>query len=175
MFSSAEIGWPHAGHCERGTTRLYGGVSGTASPASSAHWLRQPRSSIFGRRWMTTFRKLPIKRPTRAPTEAAVSGPIAIAGMAGSLTASDDRAELEDRKVHRHHEAPDHHAEEDDDNGLEQARQRRHRVVDFALEKVRDLGEHAVERPGFLTDLRHLQKHRGGESGVVLRVGEARG
>ncbi len=32
MFSAAEMGCPHDGQAERGTTRLYGGASGTVSP-----------------------------------------------------------------------------------------------------------------------------------------------
>jgi hypothetical protein len=34
---------------------------------------------------------------------------------------SDDCAELEDRQVHGDHEAPDHHAQKDNNNRLEQA------------------------------------------------------
>src|ERR1700758_2779372 len=120
MFSNAEMRWRQAGHCDRGTTRLYAGSSGRVSPESSAHCARQPRSSIFGRRWMTTLRKLPTHRPTTAAMEAAASGPIAIAGMA---PASDDGAELEDRQIHRHHQPADHDTQEDDDDRLEQARQ----------------------------------------------------
>ena len=73
-----------------------------------------------------------------------------------------DRAELEDRQVHRDDEAADHDAEEHDDDRLEQARQRRHGVVDLALVEVGDLAQHAVERARLLADLRHLQHHRSG-------------
>src|SRR5215475_4085627 len=120
MFSSAEIGCPQDGHCERGVIRLYGGRSGAGSPASSAHCERQPRSSIFGRRWMTTLTKLPMQSPTTPAMTALVSGSVASAGM-GDAGGSDDRAELEDRQIHRDHEAADHDAEEDDDDRLEQA------------------------------------------------------
>src|SRR5881397_1869793 len=121
MFSNAAMRWPQAGHSERGVIRLYGGSSGGASPDSSAHCARQPRSSIFGSRWMTTLRKLPTQRPTMPPTNTATSGSVRI-GMRRDATASDDRAELEDRQVHRDHEASDHDAEEHDDDRLEQAR-----------------------------------------------------
>src|SRR5690348_14445490 len=120
---------------------------------------------------MTTLRKLPTHRPIKAATAAAVSGPIAIAGMAGCLTASDDRTELEDRKVHRYDEAADHHAEENDDDRLEQARHGCHRVIDFAFEEIRHLGKHAVERAGLLADLGHLYHHRREESRVMHGVG----
>src|SRR6266581_5407680 len=171
MFSSAEIGWLQAGHCERGTTRLYRGRSATGSPDSSAHCARQPRSSIFGRRWMTTLRKLPTHSPITPPMDTATSGATAITGIPAN--ASDDGTELEDRQVHRDHQAPDHHTQEHDDDRLQQARQRGHGVVDLALEKVRDLGQHAVERARLLADLRHLQHHRGEEPRVVHRVGQA--
>ena len=70
-----------------------------------------------------------------------------------------DRAQLEDRQVHRDHEAADDDAEEHDDDRLEQARQRRDRVVDLALVEVGDLAQHVVERARLLADLRHLQHH----------------
>src|SRR5258706_5953075 len=159
MFSSAEIGWPQAGHCERGTTRLYRGRSATGSPESSAHCARQPRSSIFGRRWMTTLRKLPTHSPIKPPMDTATSGATAITCIPAN--ASDDGTELEDREVHRDHQAADHHTQEHDDDRPQQARQRGHGVVALALEKVRDLGQHAGERARLLAELRHLQHHRG--------------
>src|SRR6266702_726716 len=174
MFSSAEIRWTQAGHCERGTIRLYRGRSAAGSPESSAHCARQPRSSIFGRRWMTTFRKLPMHSPINPAMDTATSGATAITGIPANAIASDNGAELEDRQIHGDHQAADHNAQEHDDDGLQQARQRGHRVVDLALEEVGDLGQHAVERARFLADLRHLQHHRWEEPRVVHRVGQAR-
>ena len=81
MFSDAVMGWPQAGHCERGVIRLYEGSSGGGPPDSSAHCARQPRSSIFGSRWMTTFKKLPMHRPTMPLTSHAASGSVNVAGM----------------------------------------------------------------------------------------------
>src|ERR1019366_2594942 len=68
----------------------------------------------------------------------------------GFLKISDDSAELEDRQVHCDDQAPDHHAQKDDDDWLEQARKRRDRIIDLAFEKIGNLGQHAVERTPFL-------------------------
>ncbi len=159
---------PQDGHRDRGTRQVVGAALRAASPASSAHCSRQPRSSIFGRRWMTTFRKLPMHSPTSAATarRGSIASVIARRGRIAErtrvarcaaesagvhalrtgpvntrrdLAQSDDRSELEDRKVHRDHQAADHDAQEDDDDRLEQARQRGDCIVDFALEELGDL------------------------------------
>src|SRR5271165_1857315 len=111
MFSNAAIRWPQPGHCDRGTIRLYLGSSATGCPDSSAHCVRQPRSSIFGRRWMTTLRKLPTQRPITPATTNAATGSVSIAGMRQGARASDHRPQLEDRKVHGDDQAADHDAE----------------------------------------------------------------
>jgi hypothetical protein len=127
---------------------LYAGCGAAVSPRSSAHCSCQPRSSIFGSRWITTFRKLPTHSPTtsahavatagsvkrrrhrkgasRATSPAAASESAAESGRTheGPDARSDDRAELEDRQVHRDDQAADDDAEEHDDDRLEQARQR---------------------------------------------------
>src|SRR5262249_22219298 len=75
MFWSALIGALQAGQAERGTIRLKGSfdlgvcVPGSADPgvpvlSSSAHCSRHWRSRMIGRRWMTTFRKLPTIKPS---------------------------------------------------------------------------------------------------------------
>ena len=69
MFSSARDPVPAGGAAPSAarpgcTAAAAGGVS----PRSSAHCACQPRSSIFGRRWMTTLRKLPTHSPTTAAT-----------------------------------------------------------------------------------------------------------
>ena len=97
---------------------------------------------------LTTFRKLPMHSPIKPAMDAATSGAISTTGIPANATALgslDDGAELEDRQIHGDHQAADHNAQEHDDDGLQQARQRGHRVVDLALEEVRDLGQHAVE------------------------------
>ena len=67
-FSQAEMGCPHCGQRERGTTRSKRSAAGAgtaSSPASSAHSACQERFSITGRRWMTTLRKLPTQSPAK--------------------------------------------------------------------------------------------------------------
>ena len=68
MFSYQAIAWPHDGQRERGAARLIAGVGSWATPSRSALSCFQSRSSISGRRWMTTFRKLPMHSPNRART-----------------------------------------------------------------------------------------------------------
>src|SRR6185436_1663414 len=125
MFSAAVILWPHAGHAERGTMRLYRGSGAAVSPRNSAHCSCQPRSSIRGRRWMTTLRKLPMHRPTTAARTRATAGSKRYCGISPyarlRVVRSDYRAELEDRQVHGDHQTPDDHTEEHDDDRLQQA------------------------------------------------------
>jgi hypothetical protein len=66
MFSYQAIAWPQEGQRERGVDSVIRGASGTGRPSSSALSSRQPRSSISGRRWTTTLRKLPMHRPRTA-------------------------------------------------------------------------------------------------------------
>ncbi len=68
MFSYQRIGWPQAGQRERGVDSVIAGVSAIFTPSNSALSIRQPRSIINGRRWMTTFRKLPMHKPSKART-----------------------------------------------------------------------------------------------------------
>src|SRR5699024_141093 len=67
IFSQARILWPQEGQVEAGLDRVIGASfvcwdSGISRNAS--HWLRQSWCIIFGRRRMTTFRKLPMQRET---------------------------------------------------------------------------------------------------------------
>ena len=131
MFSSAVIRCPHAGTPSAGRRGCRRARRGSSSPRSSAHCACQPRSSIFGSRWMTTFRKLPTHRPTTSARRRASAGSLMSARRAAGEAsrraarcqarrsvarstcrwrrtgASDDRAELEDRQVHRDDEAAD--------------------------------------------------------------------
>src|SRR6185312_11994590 len=138
MFCSAVMGALQAGQAERGTTRLkrsfVGGTAGSVAagsgPASSAHSSRHWRSIMIGTRWMTTLRKLPTTRPStrqtpmnRAGDEArrAITAGFPSASQEnaarraafswGWLTCggSDDLTHLEDRQVHRDHEAAHQH------------------------------------------------------------------
>src|SRR5579864_9539126 len=95
-----------------------------------AHSSRHCRSSITGRRWMTTLRKLPTTRPSTREVPMNMGGDAAsssITDMRDSrkrrarrgvsceaerrTRSSDHRTELEDRQVHRDHEAADQDAE----------------------------------------------------------------
>src|SRR5258706_15793972 len=103
MFCQARIGAWQAGQAERGVTRLKGAAAelvfagGALVPgASSAHCSRHWRSSIFGKRWMTTLRKLPTSSPN-TPASATQAAP-ETSGRASTPRALDDRAELEDRQ-----------------------------------------------------------------------------
>src|SRR2546430_2276929 len=82
------------------------------------------------------------------------------------------RAELEDRQVHRDHQAADHDAEEEDDRRLEQRHEVRHRVVHLVLVEVGDLLQHAVEGAGRLPDGDHLADHGGGHLALGERLGD---
>src|SRR5882672_6720215 len=73
-FSSAVILCPHAGQRERGTNRLYGSAFGISWPASDAHSARHSSSSIFGRRWMTTFRNEPMHSPRASASHGKTAG-----------------------------------------------------------------------------------------------------
>src|SRR3990172_8298967 len=77
MFWTAEMRCPHAGHCDRGTSKLYRSVCDVGLPASSAHCCRQVRSSMIGSRWMTTLRKLPTAKPSRNTNKINVKGLVA--------------------------------------------------------------------------------------------------
>src|SRR5476649_2442621 len=108
MFCQAVMGARQAGQAERGTMRLKGSSepSDAASASSCAHSARHCRSSITGRRWMTTFRKLPISSPS------ARHAPMNSAGEAAKTSIRrnavlDDRTQLEDGQVHRDHESAD--------------------------------------------------------------------
>src|SRR5947207_8766414 len=145
MLCRAAIGAPHAGQAERGTTRLNrcgapsaGTVAAAASPEDCAHCSRQLRSSITGRRWITTLRKLPTTSPSARQVPVNTAGEdarssiavmvvstlsdasnenaarcAALPGARRAGRSSDHRSELEDRQVHRDHEASDQYAEED--------------------------------------------------------------
>src|SRR5882672_411886 len=63
-FCNAEIGALHLGQAERGTIRLNFGAVKSSVPESAAHSARNALSIIIGTRWMTTLRKLPIRRPS---------------------------------------------------------------------------------------------------------------
>src|SRR5215204_4784787 len=109
MFSCHAIAWPHEGQRERGVDSVIAGVvSSCATPSTSALSIRQPRSSISGRRWMTTFRKLPMQRPKRPRTRGERR-------TSAKGTCLNDLAQLEDRQVHRDDDAADERAQDDDD------------------------------------------------------------
>src|SRR4051812_16443170 len=153
MFSSAVIWWPQEGQVERGVTRSYRSVAGGFSPLISADSARQRFSMIRGMRWITTFRKLPVHRPstTQVVTKrtgdccSSVTADITPADAAGGAAASDDGAEFKYRQIHRDDEAADERAQHHHDHRFHQARECRHRVIDFLLEVVGGLAEHAVE------------------------------
>ncbi|MNT69852.1 hypothetical protein D3C72_2081950 [compost metagenome] len=66
MFSQARISWLQWGQREFGNTRLNTGPVGSAGRLNASRACScQSRNIIFGRRWITTLRKLPISRPRR--------------------------------------------------------------------------------------------------------------
>src|SRR5512147_2069207 len=116
---------------------LYAGTAAGSWPASSAHCACQSRSIIFGRRWMTTFRKLPTARPAivasvtkpagwaRASRRVMAEGPQAPpAAPSGGCARLYRLAELENGQVHGHDHAAAQHAEDDHDHGLHERGQR---------------------------------------------------
>src|SRR5215207_6487194 len=104
MFWSALIWWPQAGHAERGSTRLYRSAVAVAIAPSlafnSAHSARQRASIIFGIRWMTTLRMLPMQRPISTQLTTRNAGELWSSESADIMRprgaqASDDGTELE--------------------------------------------------------------------------------
>src|SRR6267143_2025831 len=180
MFSAAATVWPHAGQRERGTKRLNLSAGAIASPRRSAHSSCQPRSIIFGKRWMTTFRNEPTMSPSARDSHGNTIGWAAALrmsligsnkkGYGRAVTLStgcameimlDRLADLEDRQVHRDHHAADQHAEHHHDHRFHQAGERGDCVVDLSLEEIGDLAEHGIERAGFLPYRHHLHDHVG--------------
>src|SRR5258707_14203594 len=103
-FCRAVIGFAHDGQRERGKNRLSGSAAGATAPASSAHSARHSRSSICGRRWMTTLGNEPTARPTANATQGKTAGwarnqPI-------DVMCSDGLAHLEDRQEHGDQPSP---------------------------------------------------------------------
>src|SRR5260221_227308 len=130
MFSAAATVWPHAGQRERGTKRLTLPAGAIASPRRSAHSSCQPRSIIFGKRWMTTFRNEPTMSPSARHSHGNTIGwPAALRisligsnkkgyGRAATLSTRcameimlDPLADLEDRQVHCRYHATGSHAQ----------------------------------------------------------------
>src|SRR5256885_14857093 len=193
MFSPAATVWPHAGQRERGTKRLNLSAGAMASPRKSAHSYRQPRSIIFGKRWMTTFRNEPTTSPnTRrshgntvgwaAALRMSLIGPskkgyglaVTLSNRCAMELMLDRLADLEDRQVHRDHHAADQHAEHHHDHRFHQTGERVDRIVDLRLEEVCDFAEHGIERAGFFPDRHHLHDHVGKDVGFLHRGGQAR-
>src|SRR4029078_11769425 len=114
MFSYQAIAWPHAGQRERGVDSVIAGVSSWATPSRSALSIFQPRSSMSGRRWMTTFRKLPMQSPNRARTRG--ERKISWKGI-GALH---HLAQLEDRQVHREDDTPHQGPQDGEDERVQQ-------------------------------------------------------
>ena len=89
------------------------------------------------------------------------------------LAASADHgAELEDRQVHRDHEAADHHAQEDHDYWFEQLAEAGDGIVHLALEEVCDPAQHGVELAGLFADGNHLDHHRREDERILHGYGE---
>ena len=82
-------------------------------------------------------------------------------------------AELEDGQVHGHHDAANDHAQEHDDDGLHEAGEASHHVVDFGFVEVGRFAQHVVDRARLFADGRHLQHHRREQVRVGHRAGEA--
>src|SRR5665213_1950952 len=100
-----------AGHAERGTTRLKrSACAGAAAPESCAHSARHCLCSMTGTRWITTFKKLPTRRPTTAQATVNSTGEAAKTSIRRKRLCLDDRAQLENRQVHGDDESADQDA-----------------------------------------------------------------
>src|SRR6186713_626421 len=64
-------------------------------------------------------------------------------------------------------------AENDDRDGLEQARERRHANLHVRLVRFRDVLEHGLELAGFFTDGDHVRHHRRERLAAFERFGDA--
>src|SRR5580658_7206747 len=112
MLCRALIGARQDGQQERGSTRVNGaGWPGAVAVVcgGDAHCACHCRSSMIGSRYTTTFRKLPTTRPTADAVAMNATGDCA---SSSSTALADDGTELEDRQVHRDHQAADQHAED---------------------------------------------------------------
>src|SRR5580704_7547120 len=185
MFCSAVIGALQEGHAERGTIRLNGSriaagivLAPESVATSSLHCWRHWRSSMIGRRWITTLRKLPTTRPNARQVpmnkdgEAASSASTDMLVVSRKASAARDarrlrvcfvqrgclnhRRQLEDWQIHGDNEAADHHAEDQHDEWLKQARHRIDGVVDLCLVEGRHLSRHLIERARLFADRDHL-------------------
>src|SRR5215831_15710672 len=99
---------------------------------------------------MMTLRKLPRTRPSTAqpPTRSAgeeASSSITDIAVTTTSAPSDYGSQLEDRQVHRDHEAPHQYAEDHHDHRLEQARHGIDRVVHLGFVEGRYLARHLIE------------------------------
>src|SRR5437762_10118243 len=74
-------------------------------------------------------------------------------------TLTHQRAELEDRQIHRDDQSADDDAEHDHDDRLHQSGQIRDGVVDLVFVKLGHLLEQRIERAGVLADRNHLADH----------------
>src|SRR5258708_999513 len=163
MFSAAATVWPHAGQRERGTKRLNLSAGAIASPRRSAHSSCQPRSIIFGKRWMTTFRNEPTMSPSARHSHGNTIGwPAALRmsligsnkkGYGRAVTLStrcvmemmlDRLADLEDRQVHGDHHAAAQHAERPHAHPVPQTGERIDRAVDLRLEEIGAFALHGI-------------------------------
>lgn len=64
----------------------------------------------------------------------------------------DDRAQFEDRQIHRHNNSTHQRAQDHDDDGLHQAGYTGNHVVNFRLVEVGGLAQHVVDGAGFFAD-----------------------
>ncbi len=84
--------------------------------------------------------------------------------------AGDEVAQLEDRQKHADHDAAYHHAQEDDQQRLDQRGQADERVLDFFVQKIRHALQHGVNFAGLFAGCHHADDH-GRENGVLGQRG----
>src|ERR1035441_1100520 len=73
----------------------------------------------------------------------------------------DDVGQLEDGQEHADDHAAYHHAQEYDQNGLDQRRQSRERSFDFLVQEVRDALQHVINLAGLFPGGDHADDHGG--------------
>src|SRR5262249_7264863 len=85
---------------------------------------------------------------------------LSFSSWAVTRASSEHRAQPEDRQIHRYHQSPDHHAEEQNQGGLEQGEQAGRGRVHLVVVAVGHAGQHDVEGAGRFADGDHLPHQR---------------
>ncbi|MDB6064223.1 MAG: hypothetical protein JWR26_431 [Pedosphaera sp.] len=104
-----------------------------------------------------------LKREKRCPANGTTPQPFTYKppGRAGLVVTAYKIAQLEDGQKHAYHDATNDHAQENDEDGLDQCGQAGENGLDFFVQKVGDALEHGVDFAGLLAGGHHADDHAG--------------